>query len=113
MSDCIFCKIAEGTIPSTRVYEDEGYLAFRDIQPMAPVHLVVIPKRHVANALEGAAVPGLMDGLMAAAAKAAASLGLDRTGFRLVINNGEDAQQSVQHLHVHVLGGRQLAWPPG
>ena len=113
MSDCIFCKIAQGAIPSAKVYEDDQCYAFRDIHPEAPVHVLVIPKRHVADALEGAATPGLMEALMAAAARAAALEGLDQTGCRLVINNGEDAQQSVAHLHVLILGGRKLAWPPG
>jgi histidine triad (HIT) family protein len=113
MDNCIFCKIANGVIPSTKVYEDESFFAFRDINPAAPVHVLVIPKLHVADALEGAAVPGMMEGLMAAAAKIAAQEGLEDGGFRLVINTGEDAGQSVKHLHVHILGGRMMAWPPG
>ncbi len=113
MSDCIFCKIANGSIPSAKVYEDDRYYAFRDISPAAPVHVLVIPKQHVANVLEGAAEPGLMEGLMAAAAAIARQEGLEENGFRLVVNTGEDGGQSVLHLHVHVLGGRKLAWPPG
>ncbi len=113
MPDCVFCKIANGLIPSSKVYEDDRYYAFRDISPAAPVHVLVIPKQHTANVLEGAAVPGLMDGLMAVAASIARQEGLEEGGFRLVINTGDDGGQSVHHLHLHILGGRALAWPPG
>jgi histidine triad (HIT) family protein len=113
VDSCIFCKIANGTIPSAKVYEDENYYAFRDISPAAPVHVLIIPKRHIANVVEGAAVPGLLEELMAAGAKVAIQEGLEENGFRLVINTGEDGGQSVRHLHLHVLGGRKLAWPPG
>jgi histidine triad (HIT) family protein len=113
LESCLFCKIANGSIPSAKVYEDENYFAFRDISPAAPVHVLIVPKRHVANVLESAAVPGLLDGLMAAAAKIAVQEGLEGDGFRLVINTGEDAGQSVHHLHLHILGGRKLDWPPG
>jgi histidine triad (HIT) family protein len=111
--DCIFCKIANGTIPSTKVYEDDRFFAFRDIDPKAPVHILVVPKAHVANALEGAAQPGLMEGLMEASAKIARQEGLEAGGFRFVINTGADGGQSVGHLHLHILGGRKMAWPPG
>jgi histidine triad (HIT) family protein len=113
MDNCIFCKIAAGSIPSTKVYEDDNYFAFRDINPAAPVHVLVIPKKHLANALEGAAEPGMMEGLMAVASKIASQEGLEAGGFRLVINTGEDGGQSVNHLHLHILGGRKMAWPPG
>jgi histidine triad (HIT) family protein len=111
--NCIFCKIAAGSILSAKVYEDERFFAFRDIDPKAPVHILVVPKAHVADALEGAAQPGLMEGLMAAAAKIARQEGLESGGFRLVINTGADGGQSVEHLHLHILGGRPMAWPPG
>ncbi len=113
MPDCIFCKIANGSIPSSKVYEDDNYFAFRDISPAAPVHVLVIPKQHVANVLEGAAVPSLIEGLMEVAAKVARQEGLEESGFRLVVNTGDDGGQSVHHLHLHILGGRKLAWPPG
>lgn len=113
MSECIFCKIASGAIPSSKVYEDDEFFAFRDISPAAPVHVLVVPKRHAANVLEGAAVPGLMEGLMAVAAKIAGQEGLEENGFRLVINTGSDGGQSVGHLHLHILGERKMAWPPG
>lgn len=113
MENCIFCRIAAGEIPSAKVYEDEHCYAFRDIHPAAPVHVLVIPKRHVADVMEGAAVPGLTEALFAAAARVAAQEGLEEGGFRLVVNTGENGGQSVGHLHVHILGGRLLAWPPG
>ena len=113
MDNCLFCKIVNGDIPSSKVYEDEHCLAFRDTEPAAPVHVLIVPKRHVANALEGAAVPGLMDHLFAAAAAVARQEGIEENGFRLVINNGERAGQSVMHLHLHLIAGRKLAWPPG
>jgi histidine triad (HIT) family protein len=113
MNDCLFCKITSGKIPSTKVYEDENFFAFRDIQPAAPVHVLVIPKRHYASVLDASAEPGLMGGLMAAAAAIAKQEGLEGKGFRLVINTGSDAGQSVGHLHLHILGGRHMAWPPG
>ena len=113
MDSCIFCKIAGGAIPSAKVFEDETVFAFRDIQPAAPVHILVVPKQHVANVLEGTAISGLMEKLMAAAAAIARQEGLDGPGFRLVVNTGEDGGQSVGHLHVHILGGRVLSWPPG
>ena len=113
MDNCIFCKIANGAIPSSKVYEDETVFAFRDIHPAAPVHILVVPKKHVANVLDGAQSPGLLEKVMAIAAAIAKQEGLDAAGFRLVINTGEDGGQSVEHLHVHVLGGRAMAWPPG
>lgn len=113
MDDCLFCKIAAGQIPSTKVYEDDNFFAFRDIQPAAPVHVLVIPKRHFKSVLDASAEPGLMDGLMAAAAAIAKQEGLEEKGFRLVVNTGGDAGQSVGHLHLHILGGRTMAWPPG
>lgn len=113
MENCIFCKIAEGGIPSAKVYEDDDFFAFRDISPAAPTHVLVIPKRHIANVLEGLSQPGLMEGLLKAAAAVVRQEGLEQGGFRLVVNTGEDGGQSVRHLHLHVLGGRKMAWPPG
>ena len=111
--DCIFCKIANGTIPSARVYEDSDFFAFRDSNPVAPVHILVVPKRHLADALEGSTQPGFMEGLMRVAAGIARQEGLEGAGFRLVINTGADGGQSVKHLHLHILGGRKMTWPPG
>jgi histidine triad (HIT) family protein len=111
--DCIFCKIANGSIPSTKVYEDADFYAFRDINPAAPVHVLVVPKKHFDNALDGSVQGGVMEGLMAAAAKIVKQEGLEKGGFRYVINTGEDGGQSVKHLHMHILGGRMMSWPPG
>ena len=111
--DCIFCKIANGEISANKVYEDDGVLAFHDLEPQAPVHILIIPKAHIASAAEiGEAESALAGKLLAAAAKIAGEQGLTQ-GFRLVINCGESAGQSVQHLHVHLLGGRDFGWPPG
>ena len=113
MDDCIFCKIARGEIPADKVYEDERALIFRDIQPCAPTHLLAIPKVHIASAAElDAANADIVAHLFAVMAQAAKDLGLD-DGFRVVTNCGKDGGQTVGHLHFHLLGGRQLAWPPG
>lgn len=109
MDDCVFCKIVKGEIPSQKVYEDEKVLAFRDIAPMAPVHIVVIPKEHIlqsaADVTEESA-PAVA-ACFTAIAKIAAKEGL-KNGFRVITNSGKDACQSVPHLHFHLLGGRQL-----
>lgn len=110
----LFEKIIAREIPAQIVYEDELVLAFRDIQPQAPTHILIVPKKPVARIAE--ATPEdhkLLGHLLLKAAAVAAQLGLDRTGYRLVINNGPDGGESVPHLHCHILGGRHLAWPPG
>jgi histidine triad (HIT) family protein len=111
--DCLFCKIAAGTIPVTRLYENDHVLAFPDISPQAPVHVLLIPKKHLSSHAhvppEDAAVFGE---LLAAAGEVAKLKQLDN-GYRLVINTGADGGQTVGHLHVHLLGGRQMHWPPG
>ncbi len=113
MEDCLFCKMAAGQIPTNKLYEDEQVLAFYDIDPQAPVHFLVIPKRHIASpsalTQEDAALVGH---IFAVIAELARQLGLEN-GYRVVTNSGEDAGQSVQHLHFHVLAKRSLAWPPG
>lgn len=114
MEDCLFCKIAAGVIPSRKAYEDDSVLAFHDIDPQAPTHVLVIPKRHIQSAdtltQEDANVVSCM---FVAAQKVAKEAGIDRTGYRIVTNIGDDAGQSVHHMHFHVLGGRSLQWPPG
>ena len=114
MEDCLFCKIAAGQIPSNKLYEDETLLAFYDIDPQAPVHFLVIPKRHIASAAalteEDAALLGHVFVVIAAQCK---KLGIAENGYRVVTNVGRDGGQSVGHLHFHVLAGRSLAWPPG
>lgn len=112
MSDCIFCKIAAGDIPADLVHTDADIVAFRDIAPVAPVHLVVIPRAHHADiAALTAAAPELAGRLTAVAAQLGADHGAD--GFRLVLNTGPAGGQTVGHVHAHVLAGRNLHWPPG
>lgn len=114
MEDCLFCKIVAGTIPSKKAYEDDEVLAFYDIDPQAPVHVLVIPKKHIQSA--DAVRPedaGTVMAMFAAAQHVAHELGIDKTGYRIVTNIGQDAGQTVPHLHMHILGGRLLAWPPG
>ena len=112
-SDCIFCKIAAGTIPSTPVYQDELTYAFADIHPKAPVHVLVIPREHINSMYEADETKrGLLGHLLWVAAEIARQKGLTK-GYRVVLNTGEDGGQTVDHLHLHVLGGRALTWPPG
>ena len=113
MTDCLFCRIVTGELPAQVVHEDDRTLAFRDVSPQAPTHVLVVPKAHHADvtALTDAD-PALLADVLAAAVAVARSERLDG-GFRLVVNTGADGGQTVGHLHVHVLGGRALAWPPG
>jgi histidine triad (HIT) family protein len=111
MDDCLFCSIAAGTIPADVVLETDDVVAFNDINPAAPVHVLVIPKRHIASAAElGSEDSGLLSALFEAAASIGRGIG---GGWRLVTNIGPDAGQSVFHLHFYVLGGRTMGWPPG
>ncbi|MFA5161375.1 MAG: histidine triad nucleotide-binding protein [Elusimicrobiales bacterium] len=113
MSGCIFCKIASGEVPARLVLETERVMAFRDLNPQAPEHVLLIPRKHIASLAEcGEADAALLGEIQLAAAKLAKELKLDR-GFRLVTNNGRSAGQSVDHLHYHLLGGRRMNWPPG
>lgn len=114
MSACIFCQIAEGGIDARIAYEDEELVAFHDVAPKAPTHILVIPRKHVGTLLDvGPEDAGLLGRMQMAAIHLARELGLDRSGFRLVTNCLEDAGQSVFHIHLHLLGGRQMGWPPG
>ncbi len=108
MSECLFCKIVSGEIPATPVYEDDYVLAFDDISPQAPVHTLVIPKTHHAN-LGDAVADEMRSALLRAVVRVAAEKGIADTGYRVIINNGADANQTVGHLHVHVMGGRAMA----
>jgi len=109
VTDCLFCRIALGEIPADVVYQDDSVVAFRDIEPQAPVHVLVIPREHVPNVTELTEEnQSLASDLMLAAARVAAREGIAYSGYRLVVNNGPDTLQSVHHLHVHVLGGRRL-----
>ncbi len=112
--DCLFCRIVSGEIPAKTVYEDELCVAFRDINPQAPVHLLVIPREHIESLAEVAPKDEATLGrLMHVAAHVARDQGLTESGYRTVINTGAGAGQSVFHLHIHVLGGRAMKWPPG
>jgi histidine triad (HIT) family protein len=112
-TDCLFCKISAGTIPADIVMETETAIAFRDIDPKAPTHVLVIPRTHFADVTElSQKNPNLAGELMALASEVAKLEGLTG-GYRIVTNNGQDAGQSVSHVHFHVLGGRSLSWPPG
>ena len=112
--DCLFCKIINGDIPSTKVYEDELVYAFRDIEPQAPTHILIIPKEHISSANELTEENATVVGhVFAVAAKIAKAEGIAEGGYRIVNNCGEDGGQTVKHLHFHMLGGRSLQWPPG
>lgn len=114
MSDCLFCKIVEKKIPAKLVQEDEHTVAFDDINPQAPVHTLVIPKRHVTAVQDlGLEDEVLLAGLLMSCTKVAALKGLQSSGYRVVANTGRDAGQTVFHLHFHVMGGRHMTWPPG
>ncbi len=114
MSECIFCKIAAGEIPAERIYEDDLVVGFRDLSPQAPTHVLLIPRRHIAtlNDLQPQD-EALVGHLYTAAAKVAADEGLAERGYRTLINCNEDGGQTVFHLHLHLLGGRRMRWPPG
>lgn len=112
--DCLFCRIAAGEIPSTQVHADDEVIAFRDIAPKAPVHVLVIPRRHIPSAADLAAADGpLLARMVGVAAEVARREGIADSGYRIVTNVGADAGQSVAHLHLHLLGGRRMSWPPG
>jgi histidine triad (HIT) family protein len=111
-ADCLFCKIARGEIPARLVSQDDRYLAFRDIDPKAPTHVLVIPRGHVSS-LDATDDVALLGGLLAFARRVARDLGVAESGYRAVINTNRDGGQSVAHLHAHILGGRRMTWPPG
>ena len=114
MSDCLFCKFVRGEIEPQIVYEDSDVMAFRDVNPQAPCHVLIIPKKHISTLND--LVPEeaeLMGKLFLAAAKVAKKEGLDEAGYRTVINCNEQAGQTVFHIHLHLLGGRKMSWPPG
>ncbi|MPZ76636.1 MAG: HIT domain-containing protein [Deltaproteobacteria bacterium] len=114
MSDCLFCGIIDGTIKADIVYRDETVLAFKDIVPRAPVHILIIPRAHIATISDLAPADGTLVGaIFFAAAKLVEEFGIAESGYRVVVNCGPDAGQTVLHLHYHLLGGRQMGWPPG
>ncbi|MFZ2257461.1 MAG: histidine triad nucleotide-binding protein [Clostridiaceae bacterium] len=112
--DCLFCKIADGQVPSEIIYEDENCVAFNDINPAGPVHFLIVPKKHIGSVAEiteeDEALLGHMLKLIAILAN---DKGLNENGYRVVSNIGKDGQQTVHHLHFHVIGGRSMTWPPG
>lgn len=114
MGDCIFCKIIRGEIPCSKVYEDEKVLAFNDINPEAPVHVLIIPKTHIdsANYIDEKNSE-ILAHIFVTAKKIATQLGVSESGYRIVNNCGEQGGQTVKHIHFHLLGGRDLKWPPG
>lgn len=114
MADCLFCGIADGKIKANLVYQDDAVLAFKDISPKAPVHILIIPRKHIASVLDIDSSDGSVIGqIFQVAARLAREQGIAESGFRVVANSGADAGQSVFHLHYHLLGGRQMSWPPG
>jgi len=114
MSDCVFCRIAAGEIPARVAARTESALAFHDLNPQAPVHVLVIPTAHLGDAgAVGGDAPAVWPSVMELAVEVARREGIADSGYRLVINSGRDGGQSVAHLHVHVLGGRRMIWPPG
>ncbi len=114
MADCLFCKIIEGKIPSKKVYEDEEVVAFDDIQPQAPVHVLVVPRKHVATLNDLAPEDDALAGkLLRVAARIARERGIADRGWRATVNVNRDAHQLVFHVHVHLMGGRGFGWPPG
>ena len=114
MGDCIFCKIVSGDIPADIIYQDDDVLAFRDLGPQAPVHVLVIPKRHISTINDLQQGDAELIGKMYLAAKLVAKQeGMDESGYRCVMNCNDDGGQTVHHIHLHVLGKRQMTWPPG
>lgn len=111
--NCLFCKIVKKEIPSTVVYEDERILAFNDIDPQAPFHVIIIPKQHYDSVLAVPEGDDIISYIYTAANKIVAQLGIDKEGFRIVNNCGEKGGQTVMHMHFHLLGGRDMQWPPG
>ncbi|MCL2557531.1 MAG: histidine triad nucleotide-binding protein [Treponema sp.] len=114
MSDCLFCKIARGEIPANVAYEDDEMLAFHDINPVSPLHVLLIPKKHIASLLDLSRDDEALAGrMLARAGELARRLGYGQNGARFVFNAGRDGGQTVGHLHLHILGGRAHGWPPG
>ena len=114
MNECLFCKMVSGAIPCDKVYENEYVLAFRDIDPKAPTHILIIPKKHITTLNEiNENDQDLLGELLLTAKKIAKDEGIDTSGYRTVINCNSDGGQTVFHIHMHLLGGRQMAWPPG
>ena len=113
MNDCLFCKISRKEIPADVIFENEEYIVFRDVHPVAPVHVLLIPKKHIENMATLAQDSNLSAGAMKLIAQTAESLNLNSMGYRVVNNTGQHGGQTIFHVHFHIIGGRHLAWPPG
>lgn len=114
MADCLFCGIVDGKVKANLIYQDERVVAFKDINPKAPVHILIIPRKHLVGVLDIEPSDGALIGeIFQVAARLARDQGIAESGFRIVVNSGANAGQSVFHLHFHLLGGRQMGWPPG
>ena len=114
MSDCLFCSIVEGKVKAKLVYQDDSIVAFKDIAPKAPVHILIIPRKHLVSVSDIAEADRVLIGqIFQVTARLAREQGVADSGYRVVVNSGADAGQSVFHLHYHLLGGRQMTWPPG
>ena len=114
MTECLFCKIIGGEVPSTTIYSDDDVVAIEDINPQAPTHVLVLPRKHIPTTLDiGDDDLELMGRCLAASSQIAREKGIDGSGFRIVLNSGADAGQSVDHIHFHLIGGRPMMWPPG
>ncbi|MDH5387772.1 MAG: histidine triad nucleotide-binding protein [Gammaproteobacteria bacterium] len=114
VSDCLFCKIVEGEIPCDKIFENDQVIAFRDLNPQAPTHILVIPRKHISTVNELTADDKNIVGEMVLAAQAVAKQeGIEESGYRLVMNCNEGAGQTVFHIHLHIMGGRRMNWPPG
>lgn len=114
MDDCLFCGIVDGKVKARFVYQDDDVVAFEDIHPRAPVHVLVIPRKHISGVLDIGPDDGPLIGkIFQVAARLAKDLGIAESGFRIVVNSGADSGQSVFHIHYHLLGGRPMGWPPG
>jgi len=111
--DCIFCRIVAGQIPAQRLHDDDQVMAIRDINPQAPVHVLILPKRHIATLMDADGTPALYGRIVEVARALAQSLGIADKGFRLLTNCGPEGGQAVPHVHFHLLGGRSMGWPPG
>ena len=114
MDDCLFCGIVEGKANANFVYQDDEIVAFKDVKPRAPVHVLIIPRKHISGVLDIEPNDGPLIGkIFQVAARLARDLGIAKSGFRVVVNSGADSGQSVFHVHYHLLGGRRMGWPPG
>lgn len=112
-ADCVFCRIIAGEIPAERLHDDDHVIAIRDINPQAPVHILIVPKRHIASLMDAEGTPSLYARIVEVARTLAQRLGLADRGFRLLVNAGPEGGQAVPHVHFHLLGGRTMGWPPG